>query len=218
MATKSVKLGGVLLATVVSLTSYAATVAAQVQSPSDSQVKKVVTGPRTVDVTLGKPGSAEWSQTYKKYIWTRHFVAKLRTEDPNVFLLVKGYAAYDMVGRNYVFWRTFITSNGYEGVPDPSAGDVQGLINKFGVEMFMGNFYNQVIGKVESIGLAPEPKFDWHTPNSVSFDVAAVYVEKTNEVGGKEKVRRTFRIRLYRDNQKSDWKNLMSTSEDRKKL
>jgi hypothetical protein len=218
MAKKSMSLS-FALAGLVCLTSNAANVAAQAQNPSDSQVKKVIASSKTVDVTLGKPGSTEWSQTYNKYIWTRHFVAKLKTADPSIFLLEKGYAVYDVVGPNYVFWRTVIISNGFEGIPDPSASEVRALIDKLGVDMFLGNYYyNQVMGEVESIGLAQDPKFDWHTPNSVSFDVAAVYVEKTNDVGGKEKVRRTFRIRLFRSNQKSDWKSVMSVPEDRTKL
>ena len=83
----------------------------------------------------------------------------------------------------------FTTSNSYEGIPDPTAADAQALISKFGVEQFMGNYYfNRIVGKVESIGLAAEPKFEWHTPNSVSFNVRAVYTERTNDVGGKERL------------------------------
>lgn len=187
--------------------------------PSDAEVKKDVTGAKTVSVTLGKPGKMEWSSTYKKYMWTRTFTAKLKTDTPDVFIILKGYAAYDVMGGRYVFWKTFTTSNSYEGIPDPNESDVQSLINKFGTEKFMGNYYfNHVIGKVESIALANEPKFEWHTPNSVSFNVVAVYTERTNDVGGKEKVARTFRIRLYRDAIKSEWKNLMSTPERVEKL
>ena len=83
----------------------------------------------------------------------------------------------------------------------------------------MGNYhFNHVIGKIESLGLAAEPKFEWHTPNFVSFNVNAIYLERTNDVGGREKVDRTFRIRLYRDSPKTEWKNLMSTPENKKVL
>jgi hypothetical protein len=181
--------------------------------PTDAQIKKDLTGAKTVSVTLGKAGKLEWSSTYKKYIWTRNFTAKVKTDDPDIFIIVTGYAAYDVIGNKYAFWKTFITSNSYEGIPDPTAADVQTLIRKFGLEQFMGNYYfNHVIGKVESIALADEPKFEWHTPNSV------VYTERKNDIGGRERVARTFRIRLYRDNVKADWKNLMSTPTELKKL
>jgi len=187
--------------------------------PTDAEIKKQLTHAKTVSVTLGKPGTREWSSTYKKYVWNRSFTAKLRTEDPEIFVIVKGYASYDIIGGRFVFWRTFTTSNSYEGIPDPTAADVQALINRFGVEQFMGNYYfNHVIGKVESIGLSDEPKFEWHTPNSVSFNVTTIYTERTNDIGGKERIARTLRIRLYRDNPKAEWKNLLSTDQDRKVL
>lgn len=187
--------------------------------PTDAQVKKQLTGARTVSVTLGKTGTKEWSSTYKKYMWTRSFTAKLKTEEPGIFVIVKGYAAYDITGGRYVFWRTFTTSNNYEGIPDPTASDVKELIGKFGVEKFMGNYYfNRIVGHLESIELAEEPKYEWHTPNSVSLNVVAVYTERTNDIGGKERVSRTFRIRFYRDDTKSEWENLITSSANIEKL
>ncbi len=83
----------------------------------------------------------------------------------------------------------------------------------------MGNYhFNHVIGNVESIGLAAEPKYTWHTQNSVSFNVVAVYTERTKDIGGRQRVARTFEIRLYRDSVKAPWKNLMSTDRGAEKL
>ncbi|HEV2904180.1 MAG TPA: hypothetical protein VGW32_03985, partial [Pyrinomonadaceae bacterium] len=93
--------------------------------PTDAELKKQLTHARTVSVTLGKPGTREWSSTYKKWVWNRHFTAKLKTDDPDIFVIVKGYASYDIVGGRHAFWRTFTTSNNYEGIPDPTAADVQ---------------------------------------------------------------------------------------------
>jgi hypothetical protein len=187
--------------------------------PSDAQVKKDLTHAKTVSVTLAKPGKIEWSGTYKKWVWTRNFTAKLKTDDPGIFVIVKGYASYDVMGGSYVFWKTFTTSNSYEGIPDPTAADVQALITKFGLEQFMGQYhFNHVIGKVESIGLAAEPKYVWHTPNSVSFNVVAVYTEKTNDIDGRERIARTLEIRLYRDSVNAPWKNLLSTDRGVEKL
>jgi len=187
--------------------------------PTDAELKKQLTHPKTVSVTLGKPGTREWSSTYKKYVWNRSFTAKLKTEDAEIFVIVKGYASYDIIGGRFVFWRTFTTSNSYEGLPDPTAADVQALITKFGLEQFMGNYhFNHVIGKVESIGLSDEPNFQWHTPNSVSFNVTAVYTERTNDIGGKERMARTFEIRLYRDNPKQAWLRMISTPREKKTL
>ena len=187
--------------------------------PSDAQIKRDLTGAKTVSVALGKPGTIEWSRTYKKYVWTRSFTAKVKTDDPGIFVIVKGYASYDVMGGRYVFWKTFTTSNSYEGIPDLTAADVQALVSKFGAEQFMGNYYfNHVIGKVESIGLAAEPKYVWHTPTSVSFNVVAVYTERTNDIGGRQRLARTLEIRLYRDSVKAPWKSLISTDRGVEKL
>lgn len=188
------------------------------QAPSDAQLKKELTAAKTVSVTLGKPGKIEWSSTYKKYMWTRHFTAKLRTDTPDVFVIVKGYAAYDVVGAKHVFWRTFITSNSYEGMPDPTAQDVQTLIEKLGRKQFLGDYaYQNIVGEIEVIRLADEPKFEWHTPNSVSFDVVAVYQEKVSYTQV-EKVERIHRVRLYRDQVNQPWARVLSTAEARKVL
>lgn len=187
--------------------------------PTDAQIKKDLTGAKTVLVSLGKPGAMEWSNTYKKFVWTRSFTAKVKTDDPAIFVIVKGYASYDVLGGKYVYWRSFITSNSYEGISDPTAADVHALINQFGAEQFVGNYdFNRVIGKIESIKLASEPKFQWHTPNSVSFHVVAVFTKKTNDVGGRERIARTYEIRLYRDGVKAAWKNLNSTPREVEKL
>ncbi|MFY9620834.1 MAG: hypothetical protein WAM70_05720 [Pyrinomonadaceae bacterium] len=187
--------------------------------PTDAELKKQLTHAKTVSVTLGKPGTREWSSTYKKWVWNRHFTAKLKTDDPDIFVIVKGYASYDFIGGRTVFWRTFTTSNSYEGIPDPTAADVQALIARFGVEKFLGSYFDRVIGKVESIGLAADPQFEWHTVNSVSFNFTSAYTERTNDVGGKERIARTQRVRLYRDTPKAEWKSLLVTNDiDRKVL
>ena len=181
--------------------------------PSEAQIRKDISGPRTVSVTFGKPGTRSWSSTYTKYVWTRDFTAKLTTDEKGVFVIVTGYAAYDIFGSKFTFWRTFTNSNSYEGIPNPSAADVKALIEKFGVEKFMGNYhYGNRVGDIESIGLSDAPKFEWHTMQSVSFNVNVTYTEKTNGVGGKQRGVKTFRVRLYADKPKGEWVRMISMS------
>jgi hypothetical protein len=186
--------------------------------PSDAQVKKDLTGAKTVSVTLGKPGKIEWSSTYKKYVWTRNFTARLRTDAPEIFVIVKGYASYDVMGGRYVYWKSFTTSNNYEGIPDPTARDVEDLIGKFGIKKFIGDYhYQNAAGEIEVLRLTDEPKFEWHTPNSVSFDVFAVFSEKVSYTQV-EKVERIFNIRLYRDEVKQPWLRMISTPRGERKV
>lgn len=182
--------------------------------PSDAQVKKNVSGPDTVSVVLGKPGSKSWDSSFKKWVWTRDFTEKSKTSEPKVFQIITGYASYEVNGGRYTFWRVFTNSSRFEGIPNPSAEDVAALIEKFTVkEIFGATYYPNIVGKLESFGLPEDPKFEWHTMNSVSFDLVAVYTQKlTDAKGGTERGQRTFRIRLYRDNIKSPWQKFLTTS------
>lgn len=180
--------------------------------PSDAKIRKDVMGPKTASLTLGGPGTVEWSSTYKKYVWSRNFVAKVKTDDPKVFVEVKGYASYDIVGGRYTFWRTFTSANSYSGMKNLSASDVQALIERFGTKGFMdASQYRQMIGDVDSIALSKDPNFEWHTANSVSFNVVAVYTRKGNGITAPtEHGEEIFRVRLYRDDTKSEWKSVHS--------
>jgi len=59
--------------------------------PSDAQIKKDLTGAKTVSVSLGKRGAIEWSKTYKKYVWTRNFTAKVKTDASSARLNQSGW-------------------------------------------------------------------------------------------------------------------------------
>lgn len=178
--------------------------------PSDAQIIKDLTGAKTVSVKLGKAGTREWSSTYKKYIWTRDFTAKVKTDMPDIFVLVKGYAAYDVIGLRYTFWRSFVTSNSYDGIPDPTEKEIFALIKSLGWQKLMEGHYQSIVGEVESIRLLTDAPFEWHTPNSVSFSLELVYnfVTSYTEV---EKQRVLYRVRFYRDDVKQPWKNLSAT-------
>lgn len=196
--------------------AFTGKVAAQ---PSDAQLRKQLSSANTISLTFGKPGKIEWSSTYSKYIWTRGFTEKLKSDEPGVSVILTGYAAYDVRGGRYVYWQYFITSQEFAGIPSPTAADVQKLLEKFGLEGFMGKaHFRRVVGKVESINLADQPRFEWHTPNSVSFNMVAVYAKRIDDVGGKERISRVFRIRLYRDQINAEWKDIDSTSQSETKL
>lgn len=181
--------------------------------PSEAQIKKDMSGERTISITFGKPGSRTWDTSSQKWIWTRDYTQKLKTEDPSVTQIVTGYAAYNANGAAYTFWRTFPNSSRFEGIPNPTNQEIQALIDKFTVQEIFGSFnYGNIVGKIESFGPPADPKFDWHTMNSVSFDLVGVYTQKTNGIGGTERGQRTFRIRLYRDDRKSPWKKFLTTS------
>lgn len=187
--------------------------------PTDAQLKKQLTSPKTVSVTLNGAGTIEWSKTYKKYIWTRYFTAKLRTETSGEILVVKGYAAYDVMGGRYVFWRTFTSDNSYEGKKNPTVEDINRVFENEDYREFVSG--GDIIGEYESLKLAADPDWEWHTPNSVSFTAVAVYnvVNSGGSYGDEpqyqykqgfkavDRIEAYRRIRIYRKDATQPWTN-----------
>lgn len=192
--------------------------------PGDAQLKKQLTSPRTVTVTLGAPGKIEWSSTYKKYMWTRSFTARLKTDTPGEILVVRGYAAYDVMGGRYVYWRTFTSSNNYEGKKNPTVAEINQALEQMDLRRFASD-PDSYIGEFESFRIAPDADWEWHTPDSVSFNVVAVYRVIFNgrhydneeeqapyqyRQGFKaiDKVESLLRLRLYRKGANLPWSNV----------
>lgn len=180
--------------------------------PSAAQVKRDVSGPKTISVTVQGNGTRVWSKGYSKWVWDVPYSAKVKSEEPGVNILVEATASYDIVGGRYVYWKSFVGSNIYEGIPNPTDAEVASLLNQFGPQkVMMGDFYNAV-GGVENVKLAAKPRFEWHTLNSVSFTVIATYKEKVDSTTMR-RISKPFRARLYRDSKTAPWKNILGTGE-----
>ncbi len=185
--------------------------------PSDAQLKKQLTSPKTVSVTINGKGSIEWSKTYKKYVWSRYFTRKSKTDTPGEIIVVRGYASYDVMGGRYVFWREFASDSSYEGKKSPTAAEINQGLEKANLSEF--TYAKEYVGEFESFQIAPEPDWEWHTANSVSFNVVAVYriVNTGGRYGSEEyyqppwgskaidRVESWMRLRLYRDEAKTGW-------------
>lgn len=189
-----------------------ASVGSATAQPSNAEIKSHLTGPKVASTVIHGPGTRSWDSAYSKYVWQIGFTNKVRdVNNPGLTIVVDGFLAYDIIGGRYVYWRSFTSRNSYEGIPDPTAADVQALIKQFGSAEFMAFKARSVVGEVESIGLSKDPKFEWHTPNSVSFNIVAVYTSKGNGINAPdERVADLFRVRLYRDDMRSPWRSVHS--------
>jgi hypothetical protein len=180
--------------------------------PSAAQVKKDVSGPKTISVTVLGKGTRVWSKGYSKYVWDVPYSAKVKSEEPGVNILVEATASYDIAGGRYVYWKSFVGSNIYEGIPNPTDAEIASLLKQFGPQkVMMGDFYN-ADGPIESIKLAAKPRFEWHTLNSVSFTVMVTFKEKVDSTNSR-RVSKPYRARLYRDGRSMPWKNILGTGE-----
>ena len=174
--------------------------------PSAAQVKKDVSGPKTVSVTVLGRGTRVWSKGYSKYVWDVPYTAKVKSEEPGVNILVEATASYDIAGGRYVYWKSFVGSNLFEGIPKPTEAEVAALLQRFGPQpIMMGEFYSAV--KIEGIKLADKPRFEWHNLNSVSFTVYATFTEQVNYTTTR-RIAKPYRARLYRDGKTMPWKSI----------
>lgn len=177
-----------------------------VAQPSATQVKRDVSGTKIVSVTVLGKGMRVWSKGYSKWVWDVPYSAKVKSEEPGVNILVEATASYDIVGGRYVYWRSFVGSNIYEGIPNPTEAEVAALLKQFGPQkIMMGEFYSAV--KIEGIKLAEKPRFEWHNLNSVSFTVYATFTEQVNYTTTR-RIAKPYRARLYRDGKTMPWKNI----------
>lgn len=185
--------------------------------PSAAQLKALE--PKTaVSFTWHQPGKREWSSTYKKYVYSIYWTAKRKTDQPGVFVTVKGYSSFDIIGGKYVYWRDFVSGNSYDGQKPPTLAEINATIQRLPVRDLA---QHEQVGDFESLRMAPKPDWEWHTMNSVSFTVIAVYRVKFSggyydndeqvpaRPAGKQSIDRVethLRFRLYRDGLAVPWR------------
>ena len=185
--------------------------------PTAAQLKALE--PKTaVSFVWHRPGTREWSSTHKKYVYSIYWTAKRKTEQPGVFVTIKGYSSFDIIGGKYVYWRDFVSGNSYDGQKPPTLAEINGTIQRLPVRDFA---QHEQVGEFESLRMAPKPDWEWHTMNSVSFNVIAVYRVKFSggyydndeqvpaRPAGKQSIDRVethLRFRLYRDGLTVPWR------------
>jgi hypothetical protein len=177
--------------------------------PSDAQIKKDLTSPGVLSVTLSKTGGGKvWSKLDLQYYWERSAVVVRNAglkEFPNVKLEIGGIARYTIIGGGYKFKKFLVTYNSYQGIPNPTKKEIETMLRGDVERAVTNHTFNRIIGDVEKLELAADPQWEWHTPNSVSFKVRAVFEEIVNNTDT-EKVDRLYEIRLYRDAINKPWK------------
>jgi hypothetical protein len=195
--------------------------AALCAQPSEMTIKKDLTGPNTIAVTLTSNGSKRWETD--KYVWIRDAVCTLKVdipEIPDAKLLVWGTAVYDIIGGKFSFVKFRVGENRYLGIPNPNKSDVEAFVAREGTEKLVGNYnYNKILSEKVNFEIAQDPKWEWHTPKSVSFNIVATYDILSTTSKAIETVEQPYRVRLYADQVKGPWNSLLSSAiENEKKI
>lgn len=159
--------------------------------PSDAEVKQraISVGAIETRFTSAK-GTVHTTLTEKWYIRTME--SKWKTDFADIKRWERTEYRYNFVGGKWVFAKSSLNSSWFEGIPNPTEEEIIAILQRSKV----GN-QNAVLEK-PIFQLAADPKWNWHTVNSVEFMVEAIFYEKTTytEVT-KKKV--TMPIRFYKD-------------------
>lgn len=182
--------------------------------PSEMTIKKDLTSPNTLAITLTSSGSKRWEGD--KYVWIRDAVCTLKVsipEIPDAKLLVWGTAVYDIIGGKFSFVKFRVGENRYLGIPNPGKSDVEAFITREGTEKLVGNYhYNKILSDRVDFEIAQDAKWEWHTPMSVSFNILAKYDILSTTSKAIETVEQVYRVRLYADKVKGPWNSLLSSA------
>lgn len=194
--------------------------------PTEDQIRKDLAAPGIIEITIRGKGTLErildnntWVDEYYRSVTVRR-----ETDKPGVTVDVKGDVVYRLVGDSFVFRKFRLGENTYGGIANPTLGDINALVRTLSPPN-IDNMFSLMVGEIESIRLAPVPRWEWHSPKSVSFDVIQVYSHVYN--GGSydgvtqelptptkafvDRVQRIERWRIYRDSESGPWLRLSAS-------
>ena len=194
-------------------------VPASVQAqPSDAQVRQDVMNPGVKRLELtSKPGTKQWNSDTGAWEFVRGVrVIREYPDIEGVDLVVVGDAVYQLYGSNYKYWKFRVASNEYLGIDNPTEDEILALLNQDRGKFF-GYWYHRIVGDVREIRLADEPRWFWHTPTSVSFQMTTAYDAKTSDLDVAS-VEQDYEVRLYRDDYQGPWLNFISTNREQRVL
>ncbi|NOY06032.1 MAG: hypothetical protein GXO82_05300 [Chlorobi bacterium] len=187
--------------------------------PSDARIKKDLKITKGKTIRFTSKGSKRWEDL--KYVWVRdaEIIRPANIpEFPDVKVLVWGTVVYDITHGKYTYSKFRVGYNSYLGIPNPTTEDVKAFLEKNGTKKLVGSWrYNNIVSDV-SYKIADDPKWEWHTPKSVSFNVIATYDILSSVAKAVETVEQVFRVRLYADEIKGPWQNMLSSDKEKKVL
>ena len=188
--------------------------------PSDKQVLR--------DIKINKKGLIDaycvnskkeklyWHSEDQTWYWDKSVVIKRDIavrEAPDASIIIQGIARYHSDGNHYSFYKFLTTSNHYEGIPSPSAKELEEFVKKNLPDVFIGRAHNII--EVNDVKLNPDFNWEWHNPKSFSTEFSINYKEivSYNDVSDRTGI---FRIRFYRNELYGPIVNLLASEKSRK--
>jgi flagellar biosynthesis regulator FlaF len=183
-----------------------------IAQPSNAQVKgdAIGNGSGVIGFAFTKTtGTRQWNSSAGNWEYVRGVEVKRKSEYPGINLIVKGDVVYQYTGAGkYSYWKFRILSNEYEGIPNPTAKEINDFISK-DWEKFYGYYYNVITKLWFQPTLADKPEWIWHSPNSVEFRMKMKF-DYIIRAKGIETLECVWKVRLYRDDPKASWKDMFA--------
>lgn len=180
--------------------------------PSDAKVKSdaIGNGSGVISFKVTKStGTRQWNSSIGNWEYVRGVEVKRKSEYPGINLIVKEDVVYQYMGvGNYSFWKVRVLSNEYEGIPNPTAKEINDFISK-DWEKFYGYYFTVITKLWHQPVLADTPQWVWHSPNSVEFRMKMKF-DYIIRLKGIETLECIWNVRLYRDDPKAPWKNMLA--------
>lgn len=190
--------------------------AAAVAQPSDAKVKSdaVGNGGGVISFKFTKStGTRQWNSSAGNWEYVRGVQIKRKSDYPGINMIVDEDVVYQYVGNGgYSFWKVRVLSNSYEGIPNPTAKEINDFISK-DREKFYAYYYSTIVKLWYQPMLAENPEWVWHDINSVEFKMKLKFDHIIN-AKGIETVETIWKVRLYRDAPNAPWKNLFAVRSD----
>jgi len=207
------------------LTVFAATAKAQTP-PSEAQIRRDVMNPGVIEIIMRGSGSFERFVENGAAVdeYYRSITVRRKTDKPGVTVDVLGDVVYRLIGGRWIYRTMRLAENRYSGISNPTVAQINKVLGKARISDFI-HTAGGVIGEFESLRMSSDPKWEWFTPNSVAFNVIAVFREVyrggsyqgesspqfTPGITKVDRVEATLRIRIYRESEKQPWARMMTT-------
>lgn len=177
--------------------------------PSDAQIRADLMKPGVLNIRFTSTGTKQWNRDTRTFEFVRGVEILRQSDMPNVKLLVVGDAVYQSYPAGYRYWKFRVIENRYDGLANPSPGEIAAILSKDPVKVY-GGAASVVLAPSEAPKLAGQPEWTWHTPNSVSFLVTLrekMRVRNTEiEIADQD-----YEVRLYRSAPGQPWNNFISS-------
>ena len=194
--------------------------------PSEDDIRRDLAAPGVLDIVFRGKGTLERFLENGAFVdeYKRSVTVRRATDRPGITVDVIGDVVYRPTGDRFVFVRMRLAGNTLSGLAPPALADIDRLVATLQPH-HIDTMFGVMVGEIETIRLAADPRWEWHSPKSASFEVVQVY--RTRHMGAAylggdgrraqpgrvfvDRIERIERWRIYRDAEDGPWLRLSAS-------